>query len=421
MSAANFERLLKQAIGLDADAIGASAIQRAVERRVASCGLTDAHAYWQQVTTSPAELQALVEAVVVPETWFFRDAGAFSALTTLVQDEWLPRDTTAVRILSLPCATGEEPYSIAMSMMDAGVPAARVAIDAMDVSGHALAQARRAIYRRHSFRGRHLTFRSRYFESVPEGYRLAEAVRRRVTFVQGNVFDQVDSVAPGQYDAIFCRNLLIYFDGDTQRRALESLTRLLSPQGVLFVAPSEAAVALNSGLVLLDAPRAFAFRAASAVDAQPKRRIARGPQPQYATLPAAPRERQRAAAPDPRPADIPRAAAANPRALLDEATALADCGRFEEAIARCREHLEHSGPSADAFHLLGLVGEAGGDAAEAINCYRKALYLDPNHAEVLVHLALLFERLGRSSEAQLIRGRVSRLPVRSGGHDARAV
>ena len=160
MITAEFEDLLKRTMGLDAASIGASAIERAVQQRLAASGLPETGAYLERVRASPEELQELIEAVIVPETWFFRDREAFAALARLVYEEWLGAHATGVlRVLSLPCSTGEEPYSAAMALLDAGWPAERFRVDALDISAHALAAARRGVYGRNSFRGGGLDFR----------------------------------------------------------------------------------------------------------------------------------------------------------------------------------------------------------------------------------------------------------------------
>src|ERR1700674_835338 len=148
-----FENLLKRTIGLDAASIGSSAIKRAVQVRAAACNLKDPKAYWRFLCTSKAELQELVEAVIVPETWFFRDGEAFLAMARLAHEEWLPRHARALRLLSLPCSTGEEPYSMAMALLDGGFPVDRFRVDAVDVSTRALEHARHGIYGKNSFRG----------------------------------------------------------------------------------------------------------------------------------------------------------------------------------------------------------------------------------------------------------------------------
>ena len=101
-----FENLLKQAMGLDAASIGVSAFARAVQTRVRACELGDVEEYWEHVTTCRPELQELVEAVVVPETWFFRDAQAFTAMARMAMADWLPQHAEGkLRLLSLPCST----------------------------------------------------------------------------------------------------------------------------------------------------------------------------------------------------------------------------------------------------------------------------------------------------------------------------
>jgi len=419
MAFADFENLLKASMGLDAASIGASAVERAVLERASACALTDPRAYWQRVCASPVELQALIEAVVVPETWFFRDRGAFSTLARLVQEAPLTAHADGVhRILSLPSSTGEEPYSIAMALFDAGVPAGRFSVDAIDISARAVAVARRATYGKNSFRGDDLAFRARYFDATAAGHRLADRVRAQVHFRQGNLLAADFSTEPGSYDAIFCRNLLIYFDRATQDRAIFALERQLTPSGVVLVAPSETGVLLNYGFVPVNAKFAFAFRKAGAVAERTPNigRPGRSPVAPPPKLPIA------------RTADVPELplaahsvhteARAEPADNLEEAAELANRGRFEEAVERCEQHLRRSGPSAEAFHLMGLIRDASGDPTEAASCYRKALYLDPNHPEVLIHLALLLEKIGKKPEAQLLRQRTNRLQQRSRSKDA---
>jgi chemotaxis protein methyltransferase WspC len=412
VTVADFASLLKASIGLDATSIGGSAVERAVLERAAACGVAGPDAYWQRVCASPVELQELIEAVVVPETWFFRDRKAFSSLARLAQDgAWAARTDGVRRILSLPSSTGEEPYSIAMTLFDAGVPAGRFHIDAVDVSANAITVARAAVYGRNSFRGRELGFRARYFDEIATGHQLADRVRRQVQFRHGNLLARDVAAPPTRYDAIFCRNLLIYFDRPTQERAVRALERLLTPDGVVLVAPCETSVLLNHGFVPLPSPFAFAFRTAAAAASQRKAGII-PPRPFRVGPPPARVMAARTAAPPAIPAATPAPTTDAPAAAdvnLQEAAELANRGRFEEAIDRCEQHLARSGPSAKVFHLMGLIRDAGGNPAEAVICYRKALYLDPNHEEVLVHLTLLLEKAGKRPEAQVLRKRAQRL------------
>src|SRR6185503_15651345 len=186
MLTAEIARFLRETIGLDADSIGQPAVRRAIHERQTACGLSDARAYVAHVRTSKDELQALIEAVVVPETWFFRDPGAFDALSAVVRHGALPMATEPLRLLSVPSSTGEEPYSIAIALLDAGVPSARFQVEAMDVSLQALERAAAAVYTRNSFRGTGMLGRDQHFEAVPGGRRVCDRVRRQVRFRHGN-------------------------------------------------------------------------------------------------------------------------------------------------------------------------------------------------------------------------------------------
>ncbi len=414
MAFARFERLLKDTMGLDAASVGPSAIASAVRERLSACNLKGANAYWDYVRASDAELQELVEAAVVTETWFFRDRHAFGWLGRAASEGWLPAHPDRVlRLLSLPSSTGEEPYSMAMTLIDAGVPASRFRIDAIDISGRALARAERGVYGKNSFRENDPSFRERHFDLTASGYRIRDTVREPVQFQQGNLLASSFLPDAEPYDVIFCRNVLIYFDRGTQDRAVTLLERLLAATGVLFVAPPETGVVLSRDFVSIKEPLAFGFRKPGAAIEEPPpiatRAVRQHPVPPPAVSPAALPARRRAVAPAAHAPAAETAREIETTVGLDQATQLAGQGRFTEASACCERYLHEHGPTAGAFHLLGLVQEATGNAAQAAAYYRKALYLEPHREEVLIHLALLLEKQDNAEEAKVLRNRARRL------------
>jgi len=403
MILSDFESLLKEASGLDPASVGASAIERAVRERMAACDRNDPDAYWDFLRTSEIERQELVEAVVVPETWFFRDREAFAALGRLAVQEWLPGHPEGVmRLLSLPCSTGEEAYSMAIALLDAGLSADRFSIDARDISRRALAIASRARYGKNSFRGNELDFLNRYFETTANGYQLAETVRREVHFQPGNLFDGGLLQGVGIYDVIFCRNLLIYFDRATQDRAMEVLKRLLSPRGILFVGPAETSLLSHHGFVSAKIAMAFAFRKAVSVPVRSPKKTVSPPVPASPPVKKVVPVFQPLIMVPPSPIHV----------SLDEAALFADQGKLAEAAQRCEAYLQAHGPSAQAYYLLGLVRDAEDQSTEAIGFYRKALYLEPAHQETLAHLALLLEKHGDKTGARVLHNRMRRLEQR---------
>jgi chemotaxis protein methyltransferase WspC len=408
--------LLGHTIGLNPEAVGAETIARAVRQRLAQCGTSDVQTYLKRLQTSEQELHALIDEVVVPETWFFRDQMPFAYLGRYVMAEWFPsHQHAALRVLSLACSSGEEPYSIAMALLETGLAPQHFRIDAVDISHKALRWAQCAVYGSHSFRGDDLLFRERYFEPSKEGYRICERVRDMVTFIHGNVLDAHLLADQGPYDVIFCRNMLIYFDEPARSRALTVFDRLLTPGGLLFVGYAETGLFLASGYMPVRYPRAFAYRKAGAHHEQQR--------PPQSLSPAWPRTArdpgQQPASPHPRqwpPSPVvPGAGSGEPSSpadaqasALETARRLADQGALEAAATLCETSIRAHGPSAPAYVLLGLIRQAAGNAAQAEHCFGRAVYLQPDHYEALIHLALLMEHRGDTAIATVLRQRAQR-------------
>jgi len=379
MTLSEIEALLRRTMGLDAASISSTMVERAVRKRLQSCGL-DWEAYGQQLRDSAEELHELIEGVVVPETWFFRDREAFGLLARLAVEEWSRKPPhELIRLLSLPCSTGEEPYSMAMALLDVGIPPGRFHIDAVDISRVSLASARKGRYGRNSFRGDDLTFRGRHFMAEGRAWALAEAV-----------------------------------DREGQAAVVEALGRRLAADGLLFVGPSEASLASERGFVPVRVPQTFAFRKGKASQAK---------QPWNAlpVLPPIAKAARPVASPRPVPfAVIPPSSPSVPLSTgpvsgddgLGEVRKLADQGKLAEAIALGETRLRTHGPSVPLFHLLGVVHDALRNPREAIAFYRKALYLAPDHREVLAQLASLLESQGDKAGARVLQERARRLAAK---------
>jgi chemotaxis protein methyltransferase WspC len=289
-SDSRFRGWLLRETGIDPDSLGNDFLSRALTERVhalqgdgerlPSAARTPVtpealDAYWQHLNASADERRALIELFVVPETWFFRDREAFATLARLALERIAAAPGRVIRVLSAPCSTGEEPYSAAMALLDAGLDPASFMIDALDLSVRAIEQARLGCYGRNAFRGTATEFRARYFTPAADGWLLDERVRARVQFRQANLIEPgVDTGI--RYDFVFCRNVLIYFDRDAQDRVIGSLESWLADDGMLFVGPAETGVAMRHGMRSARVPLAFAFHrdhggAAVAADASAAR------------------------------------------------------------------------------------------------------------------------------------------------------
>jgi chemotaxis protein methyltransferase WspC len=396
----NVRELVRKETGLDLDEV---AIERAVTRRMAECGLADAAAYAAGIT--PTELRALTELLVVPESWMFRDPEAFVAAAAFVRRRLAAAPARVLRILSVPCAGGEEPYSMAMALHDAGVDAAACSIDAVDLSEVALERARRGRYTRNAFRGANLAFRERYFTSVGSEYQINDEIRAQVRFSHGNLL-ATDLAAGGRYDVVFCRNLLIYFDEATTAAAIARLHALLLDDGVLFAGYAEVPSYCRNGFAAVRAAGAFALQKAAAGTAAPVPAPLRAPRkPPRAATPSAAAP---AKAPAPRKS-APAAATADIGSVLAQARQQADRGDHAGAAAACKRVLDASPDAAEAYFILGLTSECEQDLAAAEGHWRRCVYLKPDHYEALCHLALLAGQRGDAAQSDALRQRAARV------------
>jgi chemotaxis protein methyltransferase WspC len=239
MNAAGIAELLRTRIGLDSHSLGAEVLTNAVAQRMRILGLAAPESYVDLVAASATEFDALIDEVVVPETWFFRGGKVFAFLAKHVRDRIASIPTGACRILSAPCSTGEEPYSLVIALTDAGVPPERWTVDAIDVSARSLERARRARYTESAFRETPAEVRRGHFRKVENGWELNAALKERVRFRRGNLLDPHLLSGERPFELILCRNVLIYLDEPARRRVLANLDRLLTPDGLLCMGHAE--------------------------------------------------------------------------------------------------------------------------------------------------------------------------------------
>lgn len=423
MNEQRFFDFLKERIGLDVTSVGPAIIERAVRQRTTLSQAANADEYWQLLQGSRDEQQALIEAVIVPETWFFRYPESFATLGKLARNRLAElNNMRALRILSLPCSTGEEPYSIAMALFDAGLKPHQFKVDGMDVSPLSVEKARRAIYGKNSFRGADQAYRERHFTPDEDGHRLNDAVREQVRLQVGNVLDPMLLANEPAFDFVFCRNLLIYFDQPTQKLVFEVLKRLTHFDGVLFIGPAEGSLLGRLGMRSIGIAQSFAFSRHSAPHPEPlptAQPVSVAVSPAPRGLPPAPvRNRPFASVTPLRDASesVIKASTNNamPSKTADAATLLAHIatlaneGRSTEARAACEQYLRSHEPAAQVFYWLGLLSDVAGLSLEAQGFYRKALYLEPQHPEALMHLAALLQAQGDSAGARRLQERAAR-------------
>lgn len=418
------EDLLRDRIGLNPESVGSRSILRAVKKGMRSGKMQGLSDYLISLRASPELFEALVESIVVPETSFFRNRASFVFLRQWVAQEWLQGGKIPkrpLRVLSLPCSTGEEPYSIAITLLEEGLELDNFQIDAVDISAAAIAKAKEAVYSPYAFRRQTYREDDKYFVlGKPEGskeqrttqrYFLESSVREKISFSQGNVLTPGLLADRAPYDIVFCRNLLIYFDQAARDRTNTLLYRLLQPSGLLFVGYAETGLVMPDAYQLVPYPQTFAYR----------KKLADGtdicePQRSQISVPSA--TVHVAALEASYRAKFKNEDAKKRKESLSLASAqqLADKGDMQQAIVQCDRYLTHHPTDAQAHLLRGELYETAGNSSAAEECFKKAIYLDPQLTAALTHLMLIKEEKQAFEEAAVIRARIHRLAERSSQH-----
>jgi chemotaxis protein methyltransferase WspC len=434
MKTARIAALLQKTIGMDQTTIGSGAIRNAIRIRMEKSVMADEDSYLALLMASQAEMTALIEEIVVPETWFFRHEEAFRLLESHLVNEWRSAHPGQVpRLLSIPCSSGEEAYSMVMTLLDAGFSRQEFHVDAIDISNKILNKARLAVFSKGSFRNNNIYFRQRYFRKTGSGYALQSPVRHGVHFHQANVLDHIQMQKFGTYDVIFCRNLLIYFNQNDRKKTVELLSKMLKKDGLLFVGHAETGIMWKELFNSVPHPMAFAYRHLNTSRKVTRTaRLARPvPTPRRKTREPISLAMKRTTPKLPIRPLPPTSSTVNSangasetvnkkETRLAEASRLADQGKLEEARQLCETCLQENGSSVEIWFLLGLINDIQGLKEQAEDAFRKVLYLNPDHDEALIHLALLLDQLGRHKAAQHLRDRIQHLNNRQKTQAARS-
>lgn len=434
--------LLADYSGVYLDTAQQRVLEAGLAQRVAALGET-LESYERHIS-APAgrnELHRLAEMVVNHETFFFRNAPQMRALRETLLFELHRRKPPGepIRIWSAGCATGEEAYSLAITVLETfGLALIRpVEIWATDLSELALEKARTGFYRGRSLNNVTPMLLNRYFVRHGDGFLVSDAVRALVRFEQLNLLETFPPTAYG-VDAIFCQNVTIYFRPETRRSLIERFHRCLPSHGLLFLGFSETLWNVFDGFRSREVSGAYVYQKVNPPD-RPTQHRSPSPRP---SLPTETRRRSpsvvKVASTSSRKARPPVAATTAstmeedvgrveqaqalidagrideamdllrsihpnsslaPRALVLVARVHADRGELDLAIAEARRALEIDALRSDAYLLIGTIYARQGQGNEAIQALERARYLDPDAALVSYHLALAYRQAGRQEQA----------------------
>ncbi len=399
-----FFDLISQELGISVEALGKNTILNAIKERMLELEITNEQEYIGQLECSAGEFQMLIEALVISESWFNRDSDGMAAMQHFLMNKTDSEDR--IRVLSLPCARGEEPYSLAIQLRNLEGWPARLEIIGGDISREAISHARNGLYNQYSFRGCTKGFMDHNFDPAGNGfYQIKPELRSGVKFVQLNALSS-DLVSLGKFDVIFCRNLLIYLNPAAQMRLTRRLARQLTPGGLLIVTAAESSVISAAGSDLQAYFNSCAFvkrdsagSVKSVSKSVPSIRKVVGTITQSGSAEI---ESDQAKVTAPREDQFRHSES---YAYLES---LANQGSYNEALQVCNKLLTEKPTSAQLHFMAGLLNSAIDNLTAAKSFFRQALYLDPDHSEAA--LALAFDESGGK-----VSDRARRISERKGG------
>lgn len=241
-------------------------IDRRLEDRIAATGSLSFQAYFSLLRAdADHEIEHLINSFTVNETYFYREDHQLRCMTAGLLDAIISRKKPGgtVRIWSIPCSTGEEPYSIALWLMEnwPQVDSFNVEIVGSDIDTRALKAAAEGVYGDRALMRLSRDMISRYFAPVAEGrHQIDEGLRNSIEFTRANLIDPRDMAQYRDFDLIFCRNVLIYFDDASRRQAAENLYDCLRPRGYICLGHSESMSRISPLFRVLRFPDAIVYQ-----------------------------------------------------------------------------------------------------------------------------------------------------------------
>jgi chemotaxis protein methyltransferase CheR len=255
--------LIRERFGIFYDDTKQFLLQSRLQTRLLKARVRDFAAYYRYLLASPereSEWSELASVLTNNETYFFRERAQLDVLATDVLEE-SQHNGTKLRIWSSACSTGEEPYTISMLLHETHrLAPSSLLLRATDLSPRALERAATGFYRELSFRATPLEMVQRYFRPFEGGFFIKDEIKHAVEFSRLNLMDQHAVGSMGTFDAILCRNVLIYFEKPTQKRVVEGFAQALRPGGFLFLGHAESIMRVTDKFEPIVTPKAIYYR-----------------------------------------------------------------------------------------------------------------------------------------------------------------
>lgn len=406
-----FRTLIRERCGVTFKNDALHLLEASVNKRISACGCRDQEEYLKTVSADEEELHRLIDLVTINETYFMREAQHFGILCDTVMPEMLGRKSGKIRILSAGCSTGEEAYSILISLIEKygmGIRS-RVEIYGVDIDRNVVKTAKEGLYGNNSFRSEDPALMKYFERGKDRRYELAQTIRAGVDFQVCNLLLQPYPEKLQKMDIIFYRNVSIYFDRDIQRAIFQNLSGILNPEGYIFLSSTETYYHNIGILSLKEYDKVFLYKKGVEMGFDDRRKYRTSPAPQPEVVPAKSAPVPLQVPPQAMPVIVEKRK--DLRVAFDEALADAMQKKYESSVEKvdellkldpdflkayalkasvlvnlqsmaaarevCRQILARDEWNLEAHLLLGIVAKIEEENDEAQKMFKGALYIQP--------------------------------------------
>lgn len=430
-----FADLVRERSGMELNGPRRSDLLRAIGRALEETGLSSPHTLYERLIADRSFLESFLASLTIPETYFFRNRPQFEALEQHILPDLIARrrEQRRLRIWSAGCASGEEPYSVAILLrrLLPDLASWDVLILATDLNRSLLEKAQAGVYSAWSFRETPPEIQERYFTPRGARFELVPQVRQQVTFAYLNLAEETypsPLTNTHEMDLILFRNVLIYFNAEMARRVVDRLYRALADGGWLLVGHAEPSITLFNRFTEHHFAGAIAYQKGSAPSVSAAVVL-----PTAATTAASSGNGQKPAASAVRPVEAsgasgrlhvrrrPAATSASTRPSLSPppeddlvaqyraARSLANQSQLTAALRSVEALIRKAPLFAPAYYLQGLILQELGDLEGALDALRRCVYVDAGFVMAHWALANLYARAGQLERSRRHREQIARL------------
>ena len=408
-----FRTLIREKCGVTFKSDALHLLEASINKRIAARHLSGHEEYLKVMSGDEEELHRLIDLITINETYFLRERQHFGVLRDIIMPEMLGRKSDKIRILSAGCSTGEEAYSILISLIEKFGPGIknRVEIHGVDIDRNAIKSAQEAVYGNNSFRSNERVL-MKYFEArKDQRYDLMPPVREGVDFQVCNLLRMPYPESLQKMDIIFYRNVSIYFDREVQRAVFQNLSDILNPEGYIFLSSTETYYHNIGVLSLKEYDNVFLYHKKVEMEFDDRRKYKKPllPPPPSPSNIAAARKAGRILPPVAPPKPVIAEKRRDVSIIFDDALADAMQKKYRQSIAKldallevypdflkayalkasvlvnlqemeaarkvCREILAMDEWNLEAYLLLGIAAKIDDELDEALKMFRGALYV----------------------------------------------